>query len=105
MSKQIQDAYIVDEVRTPVGKAPRGMFRNGSPDDLMADVLKGVMAKVTGLATTDVGAVSGGEGGPGAAGHGGGGGGTRQQEPELPVVGMSGGRLDLPVVGMGGGRH
>src|SRR5258706_524855 len=28
MSKQIQDAYIVAAIRTPVGKAPRGMFRN-----------------------------------------------------------------------------
>ncbi len=27
MSKQIQDAYIVSAVRTPVGKAPRGVFR------------------------------------------------------------------------------
>ena len=26
MTRQIQDAYIVAAVRTPVGKAPRGMF-------------------------------------------------------------------------------
>jgi len=26
VSKQIQDAYIVAATRTPVGKAPRGMF-------------------------------------------------------------------------------
>ncbi|AVP95906.1 acetyl-CoA acetyltransferase [Ahniella affigens] len=43
MSKIIQDAYIVAAVRTPVGKAPRGVFRNTRPDDLLAHVLKGVL--------------------------------------------------------------
>ncbi len=46
MTRQIQDAYIVAAVRTPVGKAPRGMFRNVRPDDMLAHVLKGVMAQV-----------------------------------------------------------
>jgi acetyl-CoA acyltransferase len=36
MAKQIQDTYIVSAVRTPVGKAPRGVFRNTRPDDLLA---------------------------------------------------------------------
>ncbi|HXZ47384.1 MAG TPA: acetyl-CoA C-acyltransferase [Usitatibacter sp.] len=49
MSKQIQDAYIVAAVRTPVGKAPRGMFRHVRPDDMLAHVLKGAIAKVPGL--------------------------------------------------------
>jgi acetyl-CoA acyltransferase len=49
MSKQIQDAYIVAAVRSPVGKAPRGMFRHVRPDDLLAHVLRGVLAKVPGL--------------------------------------------------------
>jgi len=49
MSKQIQDAYIVAAVRTPVGKAPRGMFRHVRPDDMLAHVLKGAMAQVPGL--------------------------------------------------------
>jgi acetyl-CoA acyltransferase len=40
MSKQIQDAYIVAATRTAVGKAPRGMFRNTRPDDLLAHVIK-----------------------------------------------------------------
>ena len=40
MSKQIQDAYIVAATRTPVGKAPRGVFRNAHPADLLAHVLK-----------------------------------------------------------------
>ncbi len=57
MSKQIQDAYIVAAVRTPVGKAPRGMFRNVRPDDMLAHVLKGVMAQVPGLDPHDVGDV------------------------------------------------
>lgn len=43
MSKQIQDAYIVKAVRTPVGKV-RGAFAHTRPDDLLAHVLKGVMA-------------------------------------------------------------
>jgi acetyl-CoA acyltransferase len=49
MSKQIQDAYIVAAVRTPVGKAPRGMFRNVRPDDLLAHALKSALAKCPGL--------------------------------------------------------
>ena len=57
MSKQIQDAYIVAAVRTPVGKAPRGMFRNVRPDDMLAHVLKGVMAQVPGLDPHDIGDV------------------------------------------------
>ena len=35
MSKQMQDAYIVAATRTPIGKAPRGMFKNVRPDDLL----------------------------------------------------------------------
>jgi len=49
MAKQLQDAYIVAAVRTPVGKAPRGMFRNVRPDDMLAHVLKGAVAQVPGL--------------------------------------------------------
>ena len=40
MSKQIQDAYIVAATRTPVGKAPKGVFRNTRPDDMLAHVLR-----------------------------------------------------------------
>ena len=54
MNKQIQEAYIVAAVRTPVGKAPRGMFRNVRPDDLLAHVLKGVIAQVPGLDPHDI---------------------------------------------------
>ncbi len=43
MTKQIQDAYIVSAIRTPVGKAPRGMFKNVRPDDMLAHVLTAAM--------------------------------------------------------------
>ena len=49
MTKQIQDAYIVAATRTPVGKAPRGMFKTVRPDDLLAHVLTAAMAQVAGL--------------------------------------------------------
>ena len=51
MTKQIQDAYIVAATRTPVGKAPRGMFKNTRPDDMLAYVLKSVLAQCPGLDT------------------------------------------------------
>jgi acetyl-CoA acyltransferase len=49
MSKQVQEAYIVAATRTPVGKAPRGMFRNTRPDDLLVHVLKSVQAQAPSL--------------------------------------------------------
>ncbi|MGO4260602.1 acetyl-CoA C-acyltransferase [Lysobacter sp. TAB13] len=49
MSKQVQDAYIVAATRTPVGKAPRGVFRNTRPDDMLAHVLKSVIAQAPGI--------------------------------------------------------
>ncbi|MEO8755639.1 MAG: acetyl-CoA C-acyltransferase [Casimicrobiaceae bacterium] len=49
MAKQIQDAYIVSAVRTPVGKAPRGMFRHTRPDDLLAHVLVEAARRVPSL--------------------------------------------------------
>ncbi|MGE0355530.1 MAG: acetyl-CoA C-acyltransferase [Burkholderiales bacterium] len=54
MTRQIQDAYLVAAVRTPVGKAPRGMFRNVRPDDMLAHVLRGVLGKVPGLDAKEV---------------------------------------------------
>ena len=47
--KQVQDAYIVAATRTPVGKAPRGMFRNTRPDDLLAHTLKSALGRCPGL--------------------------------------------------------
>jgi len=46
MSKQIQEAYIVAATRTPIGKAPRGMFRNVRPDDLLVRVLQSALSRV-----------------------------------------------------------
>lgn len=57
MNKQVQEAYIVAATRTPVGKAPRGMFRNTRPDDLLAHALKSVMAQAPGLDAAAVGDV------------------------------------------------
>ena len=48
-TRQTQDAYIVAAVRTPVGKAPRGMFRTVRPDDMLAHVLKAAMDECPGL--------------------------------------------------------
>src|SRR5450830_560872 len=49
MSKQLQDAYIVAATRTPIGKAPRGMFKTTRPDDLLVRVLQSAMAQAPGL--------------------------------------------------------
>lgn len=46
MSQEVQSAYIIAAVRTPIGKAPRGIFKQVRPDDLLAHVLKGCMEKV-----------------------------------------------------------
>jgi acetyl-CoA acyltransferase len=45
MTRQIQDAYIVAAVRTPVGKAPRGVFRNMRPDDLLAFAIDAALSR------------------------------------------------------------
>jgi acetyl-CoA acyltransferase len=50
----MQDAYIVAATRTAVGKAPRGMFRNVRPDDMLAHVLKAAVAQCPGLDTAEI---------------------------------------------------
>jgi acetyl-CoA acyltransferase len=55
MTKQIQDAYIVSAVRTPVGKAPRGVFRNSRPDDLLALVLREAIKRAPGIDVARIG--------------------------------------------------
>lgn len=45
----IQDAYLVAARRTPVGKAPRGVFRRTRPDDLLAHTIRAVLAEVPSL--------------------------------------------------------
>ncbi len=54
MTRQIQDAYIVAATRTPVGKAPKGMFRNTRPDDMLAHVLRSVVAQAPGIDTARI---------------------------------------------------
>jgi acetyl-CoA acyltransferase len=46
MTKQVQDAYIVAATRTPIGKAPKGMFRNTRPDDLLVAAIRHALAQV-----------------------------------------------------------
>lgn len=47
--KKIQEAYIVAATRTPVGKAPRGVFKNAHPADLLAHCLKQAVAQSPGI--------------------------------------------------------
>jgi len=49
MSRPIQDAYIVAASRTPIGKAPKGAFRNIRPDDLLVVALRAALAQVPSL--------------------------------------------------------
>ncbi|MBS0193098.1 MAG: acetyl-CoA C-acyltransferase [Proteobacteria bacterium] len=57
MTRQTQDAYIVATTRTPVGKAPRGVFRNTRPDEMLAHVLRAVLAQAPGIDPTQIGDV------------------------------------------------
>ncbi len=45
----LQQAYIAAATRTPIGKAPRGMYSHTRPDDLLAKAIRGVMAQAPGL--------------------------------------------------------
>ncbi|MBU4611999.1 acetyl-CoA C-acyltransferase [Achromobacter sp. GG226] len=49
MSRQIQEAYIVAAARTPIGRAPRGVFRHTRPDTLLVNAIQGALAQVPGL--------------------------------------------------------
>ena len=54
MNKQVRDAYIVAATRTPVGKA-RGVFANTRPDDMLAHVLKAVIAQAPSIDVNRIG--------------------------------------------------
>lgn len=54
MTKIVQDAYIVAATRTPVGKAPKGVFRNTRPDEMLAHALRSVVAQAPGIDTTRI---------------------------------------------------
>src|SRR5690554_1856796 len=45
----IQQAYIVAATRSPIGKAPRGVFMHTRPDELLATVINGLLAQVPNL--------------------------------------------------------
>ncbi|RTZ43250.1 acetyl-CoA C-acyltransferase [Candidimonas sp. SYP-B2681] len=45
----LQQAYIVAATRSPIGKAPRGVFLHTRPDDLLATVIQGLLAQLPGL--------------------------------------------------------
>ena len=47
--KQVQDAYIVAATRTPIGRSHKGYFKHTRPDELLAHVLRAVMAQAPGL--------------------------------------------------------
>ena len=53
--KQIQDAYIVAAQRTPVGKAPRGVFRHTRPDDMLAHVINAALGECAGIDPARIG--------------------------------------------------
>ncbi len=56
MSKQIQEAYIVAATRLPVAKK-NGMFKNVRPDEMLAAVIKAVVAQVPGVDPARIGDV------------------------------------------------
>jgi len=45
----MQDCYIAAAVRTPVGRAFKGIFRNTRPDDLLAHVIRAAIKDADGL--------------------------------------------------------
>jgi len=48
------EAVLVSAVRTPVGRAPRGMFSTTRPDDLAATALRGALERSGGLDRAEV---------------------------------------------------
>lgn len=41
----MKDVYIVDVLRTPVGKAPRGVFKHTLPDDLLVHTIQALITR------------------------------------------------------------
>ena len=50
----MQEAVIIDCLRTPVGKAPRGTLRNTRPDELAAIVIRSLLKKYPQVAPADI---------------------------------------------------
>ncbi len=57
MSQTIRDAYVVAAQRTPVGKAPRGVFRSTRPDDLLAHAVNAALDQCAGIDPARIGDV------------------------------------------------
>ncbi|MCF6288216.1 MAG: acetyl-CoA C-acyltransferase [Proteobacteria bacterium] len=55
MMKKIQEVYIVEAVRTPVGKAPRGMFKTTRPDDLLSHCMATMLARHPNFDKSEIG--------------------------------------------------
>lgn len=51
------NVYIVDVTRTPVGKAPRGVFKHTLPDDLLAHTIRAITARHSTLDWQELGDV------------------------------------------------
>jgi acetyl-CoA acyltransferase len=49
MGKMLTEAYVIAATRSPIGKAPRGMFRHTRPDDLLVAVLQSALKQAKGL--------------------------------------------------------
>jgi len=49
MTRQVQDAYVVAAVRTPIGRAPKGALRTVRPDDLLVAAIRAAVWRVPGL--------------------------------------------------------
>ena len=52
-----RDVVVVSAVRTAVGKAKKGVFKDTRPDDLLIAALKGALDKVPSLDAADIGDV------------------------------------------------
>ena len=50
----MQEAVIIDCLRTPVGKAPRGTLRNTRPDELAAVVIRSLLEKYRQVSPSDI---------------------------------------------------
>ena len=51
------NVYVVDVLRTPVGKAPRGVFKHTLPDDLLAHVIKSLTSRNSSVDWQEIGDV------------------------------------------------
>ena len=53
----MKDVFIVDAIRTPVGKAPRGVFKDTLPDDLLAHLIATFITRYPTLSWAEIGDV------------------------------------------------